>query len=382
MPDDPFLVSLLFEQEGATLDFKRDQYRFYGTPDTDKAELLKDILAFVNAWRRTDAYILIGVDENPGSNAVVIGVTDHLKDADIQQFVNSKTNAPAEFIYTSAELEGKSIGVIRIPVQERPRSLLKAFGGLQAKTVYLRRGSSTDIAGPDEIIRMAAPTPFARPELTVVFADAMNRQVIGETVDLNCTFVEIEGASDLPDYEESSSPYLPSTLYQVNRDYFRDLASFIVAGDLARPIQFAIRNASSTSALDVRVELFVRSSSALLFDHDSWPDEPEARNYGLLTGGMARLTHDPPLDVAVKRLADAWVIDLFAEKVQPHSTAWLKDKLYIGSKATEELRLEGKISADNLAAPQSVSLVAKCTTDHQPMSLETLFAIAVEHRGR
>ena len=54
---------LLYEDESSTLDFKRDQYPFQGeTPDV-KSELLKDILAFANSWRRSDAYILVGVEE-------------------------------------------------------------------------------------------------------------------------------------------------------------------------------------------------------------------------------------------------------------------------------------------------------------------------------
>jgi hypothetical protein len=58
---DPLIYALLFEAEGAELDFKREQYSFEGADDRVKSELLKDILAFANAWRRTDAYILIGV---------------------------------------------------------------------------------------------------------------------------------------------------------------------------------------------------------------------------------------------------------------------------------------------------------------------------------
>ena len=50
--------ALLFEEESETLDFKRDQYRFDNATDEEKSELLKDILAFANAWRRADAYIL------------------------------------------------------------------------------------------------------------------------------------------------------------------------------------------------------------------------------------------------------------------------------------------------------------------------------------
>lgn len=45
---------LLYEEETATLDFKRDQYRFAKAADDEKSELLKDILGFANAWRRSE----------------------------------------------------------------------------------------------------------------------------------------------------------------------------------------------------------------------------------------------------------------------------------------------------------------------------------------
>ena len=114
------LEKLLHEEEGATLDFKRDQYRFEGTDNKTKSELLKDILAFANAWRRTTAYILIGVDEVKGSRSDVIGVKTHLDDAKLHQFVNSKTQRPIEFSYQPFRTEGVEIGVIEIPIQERP----------------------------------------------------------------------------------------------------------------------------------------------------------------------------------------------------------------------------------------------------------------------
>jgi Ni,Fe-hydrogenase III component G len=57
------IEELLNEEESSTLDFKRDQYKFdTATSDHVKSELLKDVLAFANTWRRTEAYILIGVD--------------------------------------------------------------------------------------------------------------------------------------------------------------------------------------------------------------------------------------------------------------------------------------------------------------------------------
>jgi hypothetical protein len=151
---DLLIEALLHEDESSSLDFKREQYQFEGASDDEKSELLKDILAFSNAWRRSDAYILIGVEEVRGGRSRAIGVQSHLDDAKLQQFVNSKTQKVLRFSYQVSVVDGVEVGVISIPVQSPPFFLRKDFGRLKKDTVYTRHGSSTSIADPDEIARM------------------------------------------------------------------------------------------------------------------------------------------------------------------------------------------------------------------------------------
>ena len=148
------MEELLNEDESAMLDFKRDQYLFDKASDEQKSELLKDILAFANAWRRTDAYILVGVEDVKGGRSSVVGVTSHFDDASIQQFVNGKTNRPVTFSYHVFPFEGVQVGIFHLPLQDRPIYLKKDFGKLKQREVYIRRSSSTDIADPDEIAKM------------------------------------------------------------------------------------------------------------------------------------------------------------------------------------------------------------------------------------
>lgn len=146
---------LLYESESVTLDFKSEQYRFnHESNNHIKAELLKDILAFSNAWRRSTAFILIGVKENKGGKAEVTGISSSLDDAQLQQFVNGKTQRPVDFTYKEVLMGEKIVGVIEILNQRRPIFLKKDYGGLYKNIVYIRRGSSTDIADPDEISEM------------------------------------------------------------------------------------------------------------------------------------------------------------------------------------------------------------------------------------
>ncbi len=156
---------LVLEGESNRLDFKREQYHFIGQSgqagDKEKAKLLKDVLAFANAFRKNSAFILVGVDESLPHDQSVIGipVQDILNDAIVQQFVNSKTNKPIPF--RSYSVPCSNVNVIQIIeidlcVDDRPFYLKKDFGGIAANEVWFRSGSSNTKATPDDIYRMGA----------------------------------------------------------------------------------------------------------------------------------------------------------------------------------------------------------------------------------
>jgi predicted HTH transcriptional regulator len=145
------IEQLLWEEESPILDFKSRQYPFANASDDEKSELLKDILAFSNAHRRDDAFILIGVKSLPGGRSQVVGVSEQLDDAHVQQFINSKTQRPLTFTYKAIDIDGLPIAVLHIPKQKRPFYATSQFGKVNKGAVYVRRGSSTAIALPDEI---------------------------------------------------------------------------------------------------------------------------------------------------------------------------------------------------------------------------------------
>lgn len=84
------MEKLLNEDESSSLDFKRDQYPVNGASDPEKAELVKDILAMANSWRRTTAYVLIGAQEVQGGRSAIVGVTRHLADNNLQQLASAQ----------------------------------------------------------------------------------------------------------------------------------------------------------------------------------------------------------------------------------------------------------------------------------------------------
>ena len=200
--DASLVQRLLYEEESYVLDFKQEQYPFAGASDEEKSELLKDVLAFANGCHRTDAFILTGVKEVKGGASTVIGISNDLDDAQLQQFVNSKTQRPVMFSYRAIPVRQVQVEVIHIPVQKRPIFLKKDYARLENKKVYVRRGTSTAVADPDEIAMMgsedeAQHTTPTRP------------------------WVLIDGySSELVQDEETGEPDLYESIHVVNRGEF------------------------------------------------------------------------------------------------------------------------------------------------------------------
>jgi hypothetical protein len=160
--DETLFNTLIRKSESDTLDFKAQQYSFVGGSDEAKGELLKDILAFANAWKETDAYILVGVKEKNQRADGLASITSHLADNDLQEFINKKTNRPVVFSVEAVGFEGIDLDVICINrSQARPIFLKKNFGRLTRGEVYIRRGSATAVADPDEIAEMGKTSASA-----------------------------------------------------------------------------------------------------------------------------------------------------------------------------------------------------------------------------
>jgi hypothetical protein len=55
---DDFINDLLFEEQGALLLLRKEQYPFESGNDEKKTELILDILGMANAWRRQTLILL------------------------------------------------------------------------------------------------------------------------------------------------------------------------------------------------------------------------------------------------------------------------------------------------------------------------------------
>lgn len=377
--DNKLIDILLYGEEGVDLDFKRDQYRFTNASDDDKGELLKDILSFANSWRRTDAFILIGVKEKKGGKSEVVGITEKLDDAQIQQFVNSKTQKPITFSYRNLDFENMNVGVIHIPIQNRPFYLKKDYGKLKKETVYIKRGSSTDIAKIDEIAKMGVTTVVAEdncPLLELFFADKESRVILPDTYSAFSLVLNPPRQKDIPDYKGNQRR--PDWGYgfdieRPNSDYYRKLSNFTKTHRINNQIYFAIKNTGSAVAHDVRVEMKIEDTKNIIRSLDEY-QMPEVPKSSYFTFDLHLRSHDLAIqhDLTVKRVSNYWLIETGVEKVQPQSTAWIGSCLYVGALETTEFCMQTSIYSDNLPEPINKKLLVKIEAEKKDAPLEVI----------
>lgn len=383
--DEQLLESLLYQEESETLDFKEGQYAFNKANHTQKAELLKDILAFANAWRQSDAYILIGVKEVRAGRSIVCGIdsSEHLLDRNLQQFVHGKTNRPVSFSYAPFCFEGVEIGILTIPLQERPVYLRADYGDLRANITYIRRGSSTGEAGPDEVLRMVATAgpSHGQPVLQVDFVDPENRRKLGASVPIECTAFEIPPADAIPEYGEPvptilGRPVFPSHQLE-NRGYYSDVAGYLRDFGFLRPLGLAVTNSSSIVAEGVLVTMEMDGSAGLcVLDESDRPDFPSTQwtpPFGSPAG---------PSDKRIDVLRHGRLIEVRAEfeAIQPGVTAWSHNVFYIGARESMTAAAQITLSAHNLQVPVVVSADITIQVTASTVEVGDIVRLAELHR--
>ena len=133
--------------EGRRLDFKLTQY---GTTDSEKRELLKDVSALANTQ---GGHLIIGVREKEGIATEVVGVSDIDPDAEIQrveQIIRSGLDPPVLGIRTKAVRlpNGENVIIIRIPRSFNPPHRVAAQG---SNRFYVRNSAGVHEPGIEEL---------------------------------------------------------------------------------------------------------------------------------------------------------------------------------------------------------------------------------------
>ena len=367
--DSKLLEGLLHEPEGTSLDFKSAQYPFEYATEREKSELLKDILAFANSWRRTIAYILIGVEEVKGGRSNIVGVEKHLDDATLHQFVNGKTQRPVEFSYEVIPIEETTIGAIEIPLQNRPTYLKKRYGKLREHEVPIRDGSSTRAATPDEMAKMGAEDIIGgTPLLSLQWADLTDHSTLSSPQPIRSVILESQFP---PDTFARPRRHLFGTDYLSNPNYSSELIAYAAERAFLTALGLRLENRSGVVGKRIRfIGQVVKSAGMEIRDRIDDPPSRDLLVPSRFADSMVRSPGD--IDLNVREYADRWEVDIDFGDVRPRDEAWTTNGLFIGSINPGVVSLRGEFRGDNLPDPIECELEAQVEVERRAMAIDDI----------
>jgi hypothetical protein len=277
-----------------------------------------------------------------------------LLNQNLQQFANSKTNRPVSFSYSWVTVEGLQIGVLTIPIQDRPLYLLKDFGRLKANTVYIRRGDTTGEAAPDEVLRMGSTGGLIRgqPVLELEFADLQTREKLGTSIEFVSQSLEVPSPESLPRYGKP-----PRTFYGIsvdsldmeNSEYYREIAAYLRDTTFLCPVGLAVANPSTNVAEQVVVTLEFNAGGVTALGEEAKPPLPSTS----CIPHLHPMRPQQPERVEVRKFGELYEVRSHIGTVQPGTTAWSREAFYIGARKTTAVTVKVTLSANNLRIPVS-----------------------------
>lgn len=364
---DELLTALRYKSEGTDIDFKSAQYRFIGGSEDEKAEMLKDILAMANAWRDGPSYILLGFKDQRPHPAEVVGISQSIDDAKVQQFVHGKVKPKLTFNYEEHLYEGKTIGVLSIPKQKRPYYLSNPYGKLKSNVVYVRRGSSTDEAEPPEITAMAT-ADAGRGDMQVDLS-----ALTPDNDNLPDTFERryLQFTEKFPDYEsprQTIGPFgidIRPLVGRDNRHYWREYAEYLRIYEGLILMQFVLLNRSEVQLSNAKLEVSVEPLAGQgfeMFAGKQLPKEPR-RHWDPIYGvrSLPEIMAHQNQGLVVDHGGIVPVCHVRFGSLLPGEEGRSSDTLAIIPLGPGKLRLRFRILAGELAAPHESERVVEAT---------------------
>ncbi len=155
-----YLAALLTQNEHEHLEFK--QTLNLDTPQ-GKSKFVKEVLSLANSLQNgEEAYLIVGIEDKTKK---LIGLEKGLPEERIQQIVADWCHPPISLRVETVMHQGKRLGVITIFGGRAPHTAKKDAKDQQGKVllrekeVYIRRGSTIDVATPEEVVAIAQARP-------------------------------------------------------------------------------------------------------------------------------------------------------------------------------------------------------------------------------
>lgn len=371
---------LLYEEASDVLIFRPHEYKFDGALDLEKGELLRDIVSAANAWRRTDTYILVGVEGVKEGRNRILGVITHLDEKKIQEFVNAKLHKPIRFYYKTLTVERKKIAMIHIPLQQRPFYLKEDFANFKKYVIYVRRGNDIGEADTDEAARIKeCDLDQGESDISfqVEFAHAEKGKTLGDYLNLKTFSIGIPPLDSLPDFDfkadvaPADHGYAFGIPPRSNRHFYRELAVHLQRIGAVSQIDFCITNTGSETARDVQLEINIEDPEKEFFCLEEFevPHRPD-KNAG--QSSIKPLFHPISDSIRVKWRSPFWMIQLRFRDIPAGKTVFSNSGLYIGGTSNVKVDMVVLLKARDLSRPLHFTLIIDIETQKRQLDRDII----------
>lgn len=147
--DEKIILLSIENGENSSIDFK---LKLDLTVARSKAEFIKDVSAMANS-NRDGGYLLLGV----ANDKTIVGIKQ-IEEERIQQICHTYITPPVKIDCTLKQMTSddspKKIGIIFIRPTIRPHKVASSIDRIEKDMVFVRRGSTTTKASPEEIVSM------------------------------------------------------------------------------------------------------------------------------------------------------------------------------------------------------------------------------------
>ena len=261
--------------------------------------------------------------------------------------------------------DGLDIGVVAIPVQERPVWLRKQFGKLASNIVYIRHGSATSIATPDEIAAMGeARVRRPPPTLTLEWADLTQRRPLP----VPCTLRPVILDPLLPESVFGSQPsHYFSVLQEPMKDPFAPSPEQAISHACWQAclctLGMVLRNRSTVMGKRVLFAGSVKGSGSTHVRE--WTDRPRIGNpLDYLTPTVLNQSR---VDPCVDDHDDRYSVTVDFGDIRPGDDIWTTSPLLLATGISGTVELKGELRADNLPEPIACTLPIEFDVSRRPM---------------
>ena len=239
--------------------------------------------------------------------------------------------------------------------------------------MYIRRGSSTSVANPDEIARMGGfvtdldtmPTP----QLVIEWADIEDRNALPSPCKLQSLRLTPRLHRDTfkpPDRRlhpfSGLAEFQPGATY--NSSYSEEVIAYVGKLAFFSPLGLRLRNDGNVVGRRIRLIGSVSKSHGVVIR--TWlPERPELWRYLSIHPTIEHNQNAP--DLWIEDFDDRWEITVDFGDIRPREEVWTSESLYIGSRLSGAVGFTGMLLGDNLPEPIPYALEIHFEAGKRPM---------------